>query len=548
MKALAYPTVSILFQVRALPALNIKAVLLAGLIMLATGNSFAQNSYANTNRYIPNVQVSSPAIGGATDRNGACVFNAQYNNHFSESWIAVDPNDSEHLVAMSKAFFDPLFYLFHVTSHVSFDGGKTWRTEIVPGFDCQSAPTNSWTATTDPILAFDLSEGVYSNMGPFNFEYDTLGNQLFDLTPGSEISVVKSIDGGNIWRIANQNEPVVLYNSPGALITADKQWLATDAHPRSPYKGNVYAAWTKFDGNTAEIFFSRSTDHGSSFSAPIQVSSDTPDGPFNTYVFVSTAPDGIVYVTYANFQPANDPMAHLWLAKSTDGGRTFSPPTFVAAFHHASFGQLANTTFREGIVYSFTVNPANGHLLAVLEEDSGSGLDLKLIESRDGGDTWSLPISINDNATVADGTDQFQATVAAASNGTVAVAFYDRRLPCPYNDPNILQQDQGRTNFCIDTSIQFFHDGGRDLEPIGSNIRVTKASWDPQNPGKTTGQLPHPNGPIDNTTFIGDYFGLALTDHEALALFVSNYDLGSNPANDQQQVLGVVSIPIQSNR
>ncbi len=33
--------------------------------------------------------------------------NADYNNHHSESWIAVDPKDSNHLVGMSKFFYDP---------------------------------------------------------------------------------------------------------------------------------------------------------------------------------------------------------------------------------------------------------------------------------------------------------------------------------------------------------------------------------------------------------------------------------------------------------
>lgn len=547
MKNISYFSRFIALRPRVSQRIWIQVALLASLFLSSLTSLAADSSYASSNRQIPNIQVSSPVVGGATDRSGACVFNALYNNHFSESWITVDPTNSRHLVAMSKFFFDPLFYLFHVGSHVSFDGGKTWRSELVPGFDCQSAPTNSWTATTDPILAFDPKGAVFSNMGPFSFEYDSDNNTLFDISPGSQISVVKSTDGGNIWRVANHDEPIVVYDPPGALVTADKQWVATDSNPRSPHMGNVYAAWTRFDADSAEVWFSRSADHGKSFSDPMQISLHTPDGTFHTYVFVSSGPDGTVYVTYGSFSPEKEPNCDLWLVQSKDGGRTFSAPTFIHTFRHGAFGQLPNTTFREGIVYSFTVNPANGHLLVSLEVDSGSGLDLQLMESRDGGNSWSVPIPVNDASTVADGTDQFQATVAAGPDGTVAIAFYDRRLPCPLNDPNILSQDLGRTNFCIDTSIQFFSDGRYGLGPLGSNIRVTKAGWDPQNPGTTAGQLPHPNGPNDTTTFIGDYFGLALTDHEAFALFVSNYNLGSNMANDQQQFLGVVPIPGRGN-
>src|SRR5262249_35920432 len=115
MKALVYPAISATHLGRVLRALNILAIVLADLIVFA-GSSFAQGFYADSNRHVSNVQVSSPAVGGATDKNGACVFNAQYNNHFSESWITIDPANPNHLVAMSKAFFDPLFYLFHVGS------------------------------------------------------------------------------------------------------------------------------------------------------------------------------------------------------------------------------------------------------------------------------------------------------------------------------------------------------------------------------------------------------------------------------------------------
>lgn len=150
--------------------------------------------------------------------------------------------------------------------------------------------------------------------------------------------------------------------------------------------------------------------------------------------------------------------------------------------------------------------------------------------------------------TVSDGTDQFQPTVAASPSGIVAVAFYDRRLPCQYHDPNILPEDAGRTNFCINTSLQFYRDREQGLEQSGSNIRVSTASWDPQNPGRTTHQLPRPGGPNGNETFIGDYFGLALSSNKAYVLFVSNYDLGRNHANNQEQILAVVPLPSGQNK
>lgn len=521
-------------------------ILLVLTLLLVRGTSFAApDSYASSNAGVRNIQASFPVFGGATDKNSACVPNAAYNNHRSESWIAADPTNSDHLVGMSKFFFDPEFYLFHLGAYVSFNGGSTWTNEVIPGFDCQSAPTNSWVDTTDPILAFDSKGVVYSNILPFSMTYNPAGHQVWNVIPNDAVFVAKSTDGGNTWTTANQGKPLAIYNSSGLGRTADKQWMAVDAHPSSPFVDTVYAAWTLFAGFSSEIWFSRSTNHGEHFFTPVKLSTANNDGPFNTYIFMGTAPDGTLYITYSSFPSHLSPEADIWVLKSTDGGNKFSAPIRAVRYRFVTAAALPNTTFRDGISYNATVNPANGHLLLALEVQSDNGIDVQLVESTDGAQTFSAPIFVNDPSTRpdGDGTDQFQPTVAAGPDGTVAVAFYDRRLPCPMSDSNILLADRGRANFCINTSIQFFSDAASGVQPLGSNLRVTKATWDPQNPGTTTRQLPRPGGPTGSLTFIGDYFGLALTNQNALVFFVSNYNLGQNPSNDQQQFLGIVPIP-----
>ncbi len=495
-----------------------------------------------TPAYRTSKQALPPQVG-ATDRTGACVTNAAYNNHRSESWIAVDPTNPSHLVGLSKFFFDPVFYLFHLGSYVSTDAGKSWTNNLIPGFDCQSAPSNSWVDTTDPIVAFDSQGTVFANILPFSFSYNAQGDQVFGVIPNDGIFAVRSTDGGNTWTIANQGQAIALFSSGGLGVTADKQWMSIDTSTSSPFRDNIYFAWTVFSGISSEIFFARSTDHGDHFSAPVEVSVASNDGPSNTFVFLGSAADGTLFLAYTSFPSNTFPTADVWILKSTDGGVTFSAPKKAVSFASFPFARLPNTTFREGISDSFAVNPSNGHLLLALEVFNGNGVDVQLTESTDGGTSWSTPIFVNDPSTVNDGIDQFQPTVAASPSGTVAVAFYDRRLACPTNDPDILPADAGRTNFCVNTSIQFFSDGVTGLQPLGTNIRVTAATWDPQNPGTNSDGLPHPGGPNGALTFIGDYFGLTLTDKTAYPLFVSTANLGQNPTNDQQQFLGIVSIP-----
>jgi hypothetical protein len=520
------------------------AAVAALLVVLGSaGSAFADGtSYENSNAGVKNFQASSATSAGATDATSACVQNAAYNNHRSESWIAVNPTNPNHLVGTSKFFFDPVFYLFHLGSYVSFDGGQSWTNAVIPGFDCQSAPNFSWVDTTDPIHAFDSAGRVFSTILPFSLTYNPAGHQVWNVIPNSAISVVKSNDGGITWRMGNQGQPLAIYNSSGLGRTADKQWMTADANPVSPFRDNVYVGWTLFAGFSSEIWFSRSTDHGEHFSTPVKLSVASNDGPFNTYIFLGTGPDGALYITYSSFPKRISPESAVWLLKSTDGGQTFSRPTLATTFRFVTAAALPNTTFRDGISYNMAVNPANGHVLLALEVQSDNGIDVQLTESTDGGQSFSVPIFVNDASTQLDGTDQFQPTVAAGPDGTVAVAFYDRRLACPTNDPSILPVDQSRANFCINTSIQFFRDAG-GLQPIGSNVRVTQATWDPQNPGTNSDGLPHPGGPNKGHTFIGDYFGLSLSSQNAFVLFASNYNLGQNPANDQQQFVGIVPIP-----
>jgi hypothetical protein len=103
-------------------------------------------------------------------------------------------------------------------------------------------------------------------------------------------------------------------------------------------------------------------------------------------------------------------------------------------------------------------------------------MDVEFTQSLDGGRTWSTPVRVNDNVDAPSiPTDQFQSSVAAGPNGAVAIAFYDRRLPCP-TDASILPADQGRANFCVNTSLQAYKDSGRGAVAVGGNARVSTYS------------------------------------------------------------------------
>ena len=247
-----------------------------------------------------------------------------------------------------------------------------------------------------------------------------------------------------------------------------------------------------------------------------------------------------------NFNPAHQyASGSIFVDKSSDGGLTWQTVVAPSPLAAVTPEVFANTTFRDGIIDTFAVgtHAIGGHYpLYVAYEDYSAGVsNILLTMSTDDGADWSRPIQVNDNTARV---DEFQPNLSVSPTGTVSVAFYDRRLRCPEagtpegDAAGITALDptaSGRTNYCINASVQFYRP---DLTPIGANIRLTQHTWDPQL------NAPHTGSPSGSETFIGDYFGndasVGGTDWFS---FVSTYDDGSNPSNEQQQVVVSVATP-----
>ena len=489
-------------------------------VSLVPPQGFQTNaSYAGSNAKIPNVQASHPVVGGATDNNGVCQGRVTYNLDHGESDLAVDPQNPNHLLGASKFFFDDASYLFHLGSYTSVNGGASFNEQIVPFYDCTtSGNVLEWQNTTDPTVAFDGQGGAYTLVLAFNWNSTT--------APDAVISVSKSADGGQTW-----GSPITLTTEQSAALgdSLDKQWITA-------HGDNVFAAWAVFNGSSVVVKSAFSHDAGRTWSQPTVLTSPSIDQPQNTFVYPRFAPDGTLFVAFTNFptkQQQKGALEKVFILKSTDGGETFTNQGLAVTFNTPP-GVYQNTTFRDGIDDYFQVSPADGSLLLAYQDfnlESTGTTDIFAMISHDGGVTWSTPVLVNNDPGTG-ATDQLQPAIAAApTTGRIAVAFYDRRLACPTNDPNILPAHFGATNFCINTSVQFYDAA---LHPIGHNVRASKFTWDPEQQRVFT---------RSGQGFIGDYFGLALTPTQTLVLNVSTADLGQNAAHFQQQVLQKLSTP-----
>jgi hypothetical protein len=502
-----------------------------------------------------NQVASSPMAGGGypvppgqTFPNpGTCRAGTLDSNH-SESWIAVKPG-TEDLVGNSKFFFETYskFYDFYLGTYRILGGTPTGDNQV-QGYDCISTVTQamppSWTNVTDPNVAFDTQGRAYQTTLPFNAFW---GKST--LHPDGAIDVSYSDDMGQHWVKGNGGKD--LEQSPNSSArqaghVEDKQWIAVNDIPGSPFQDHVYSTWDVINSNTTKIRVAVSRDRGQSFSKAITLTSPSQSGPVNSSSYPSIDAAGNVYLGYESDPVNGKGPSSVFVTRSTDDGVHWGPFVRAASF---MVHRLPNTTFRLGIPESFAASPAYpGHLYVAYETWTGTSMDVEFTQSTDGGLTWSAPVKVNDNADApGQPTDQFQPEVAAGPNGAVAVAFYDRRLPCP-SGPSVLPADVGRANFCINTSLQAYKDSGTGAVPVDGNVQITDSGWDPQQPGQTVGglsQLPCSDANCA-VSFIGDYFGLAISDHNIYALFVSTHypsDViadGGGPVYYQQQVLATV--------
>ncbi len=134
--------------------------------------------------------------------------------------------------------------------YASTNAGQTWSDGLISRLGFQAAG--------DPAVGFDRVGNVY--FACLHFNRSDFANL---------ISVSKSIDGGKTF-----GPPVAVTGGASIVDFNDKEYLAVDA-TGGPFDGVVYVSWTHFTANSADIRIARSTNGGISWSAPTSVS-DTP--------------------------------------------------------------------------------------------------------------------------------------------------------------------------------------------------------------------------------------------------------------------------------
>ena len=335
----------------------------------------------------------------------------------AEVTIAINPKNPDNMIAASFQTGVPPKPRAGSYQYVTFDGGKTWKTVFTPN------PKNL--VQGDDVLAFS-NDGVAYH-AHLSFDGIRLARPV-RAENGMIVNVSK--DGGNTW---TDGTPAI--NHINTVIPfEDKPGLIVDNAPSSRNKGNVYLAWTRFDvygssnpEHRSQIYFTRSIDQGQTFTMPFRISDTGGDclDSDNTVegAVPAVGPNGEVYVVWAG------PLG-LVFDKSTDGGLTFGKDKVIGDIPGGwDFGieglSRANGMPVTGVDLS---NGPNKATLYVNWIDARNGdPDVFVMSSRNGGETWSAPVRVNDDA-LKNGKAQFFTWMAIdPADGSVNIVFYDRR-------------------------------------------------------------------------------------------------------------------------
>jgi hypothetical protein len=507
----------------------------------------------------------------------------------NEEAIAVDPNNPNHFIASQNDYRrgDGNCY-----GAYSLDGGHSWADTTIPmsfsaGATSWGKARQYWQAGGDTSVAWDTKGNAYFMCQVFNRGAGVSPN------PDQSSAFYLFRSTGNDGASTNfAGRPVAEESNNTSCCLLDKEYMTIDDTVGSPFQDRIYVTWTNFaaDG-TAYIYEAFSNDYGQHFSSPHVVSADsplctytygaaTPQGKCNENQFSNpfVGPDGSLYVAWANYNlasdntgegttPGTDNRYEVLLAKSTDGGNTFSAPVKVADFYDLpdcltyqgsdpgracvpEKGPTTTSVFRATNYPVGSVNPKDKNQVVVTigsyinqhskEAPTGSSKpgcvpsgfnastgqplysgvkpgpcnnDILISVSTDGGATFTgtttdprqLP-TVNQDPDQAT-TDQWFQWSTFTKDGKLAVDYYDRQYGDKGKDDSAgIPSDEWTGSSDITLS------GSKDLVKFGSE-RITSSSMPPPTQFYANGGQ-----------FYGDYIGMDTTGGDALPIWSDTRD------------------------
>jgi hypothetical protein len=373
-----------------------------------------------------------------------------YANDFAP--VAVSPRNPTHLI-VGSVDFNCTDVSSYVGFHVSSNAGVAWNTTCLPGL---SAFGQEFEPGNLPLVSYDLKGAAYIAA---DYAVPGFGPSL--------IAIEKSTDG-RTWSAPT----VALGDGDSEIFYAA---LSVDQSASSPYANSVYVLGINL-ASSNQILVARSRDGGNTWTTA-QVAL-APNNAWEYYPSLTVGSDGTLYaawmhcLTNVDGYSCTDDVGYMVFSKSVDGGVTWSQPKLVMSVREVPnscgcypFGAIPNTTIGAPNTPALGVDnssgPYSGRLYATMFQWTGTYMQVQVIHSTDGGNTWSKRVPV---APPSDTHDQFFPWLSVSPTGLVGVSWFDRR-----NDP---------ANVDYQAYAAISSNGGESFQP---NVQLTTAFSNPDN-------------------------------------------------------------------
>lgn len=210
---------------------------------------------------------------------------------------------------------------------------------------------------------------------------------------GGEILFARSRDGGRTFDGPSNLSNSVAGDGKGRLTR--RYWDNGSLDLAMGPDGTLHAAWTEYDG---VLWYSRSSDGGDTFSAPLPITGEIRHGPARGPSLAVDAGKGI----YLAWTVGEDPNADIRIAMSNDNGRSFGAPRVVFKSEgHSDAPKIV-------------VGPTGNLHLVYAESPAGpfARYHIRYARSTDGGRSFETPRAISGASNAAYESSHFPALSA----------------------------------------------------------------------------------------------------------------------------------------
>jgi hypothetical protein len=262
----------------------------------------------------------------------------------NEPAVAVDPRNTDVILGSSNDYcgvynrgaaagaVGPIWLGYYRSE----DSGDSFVSSLVPGYPDDQSPYRSLSqartaSAGDPVIAWDAQGRAF-------FGSESSDDPAGSLKTFGDVFVARYVNsGGGTINDGKRYAGTTIVSRGSAApfllgIFNDKTTIEADHNSDGRCDNNVYFAYSRFSGAAGGvgIYFSRSTNHGATFTHPYKVSQTISDVQFPD---IAVTGNSNLYLVFRSFASGRGPEGNsLYYVKSTNCGATFSRPKVLQDF------------------------------------------------------------------------------------------------------------------------------------------------------------------------------------------------------------------------